>query len=140
MYTRRTLLAGGVGAVTGAACWTVGSAVVDEVQTTEIRYVIVRNTTAAQQSVDVLFESDDKPVSWETYELEPDQAVELSGFDPVSDYRVVVQWDGKTRSERLESGRRAIAIVLATVGDHELIIRDVPFSSLSPAQRSADSS
>jgi hypothetical protein len=112
--------------------------VVDEIQTTEVGYVVVRNTTGEQQSVDVLFESDDDPVLWETYELAPEQVVELNGFDHIGDYRVSIQWDGTTRSERLKSGRRAIAIVLATVSDEVAIIRDAPFSSLDPSQRNIE--
>lgn len=88
----------------------------------------------------MLFESDDGPVSWETYDLEPEQAVELDGFDQVSDDRLSVQWDGETRTERLEPGRRAIAIVLASVGGQVIIIRDIPYSSLSSAQRTAEDS
>jgi ABC-type proline/glycine betaine transport system ATPase subunit len=43
-----------------------------------------------------------------------------------------------TRSQRLETGTRAVAIVLAFPwGDEHIFIRDEPFSSLSPSQRSA---
>lgn len=140
VYTRRDLLAGGVGACIGVAGLTIGTTVADEVRTTEVRYVIVRNTIAAQQSIDVLFESDDGSVSWETYDLEPEQAVELDGFDRVSDYQLSVQWKDETRTERLEPGSRAIAIVLASVGGREIVIRDVPYSSLSSTQRSPEDS
>ncbi|WP_416840446.1 hypothetical protein [Haloferax sp. DFSO52] len=139
MSTRRGILSGLVGACAGVVSWTLGSEVVDEFRTSEVRYTVLRNETESQQSFSVLFESDADPVLWEMYELEPGEVVEFDGFDRVGDYRVYVQWSGMTRSQRLETGTRAVAIVLAfPFGDEDIIIRDVPFSSLSPSQRAAE--
>lgn len=137
MGTRRELLSGLLGACAGVVCWTVGSEVTSELQTSEVRYVLLRNATESRQTVTVLFESDGDPVFWETYELEPGQAVEVGGFERVGDYRVLVRWNDQTPTERLEAGTRAVAVVLAVpFGDEDVLIRDVPFSSLSPSQRS----
>lgn len=136
MDTRRDILTGIGGACAGILCWTVGWEIADELRSTDVRYVLFRNATESQQSVKVLFESDGEPIFWETYELEPEQVVEFDGFDRVGDYRVFTQWGDSRYSQELETGTRAVAIVLAAVGDGDLLFRDVPFSSLSQSQRS----
>lgn len=139
METRREVLSGLVGACVGVLCWTVGSAVVDEVRTADVRYVVVRNDTERRQSVDVLFERDGEPVFWETYELDPGEAVEFDGFERAGEYQVAARWNGVTPSRQLETGRRAVAVVLAEpFGEDEVLIRDVPLSSLSASQRSVE--
>jgi hypothetical protein len=139
MSTRRDILSGLVGACVGVISWALGSEVADELRTSEVGYIIIRNQAESRQSLSVVFESDGDPLFWETYELEPGEFVELDGFDRVGDYRVFVRWNDLTRSRRLETGTRAVAIVPALpFGDEEVLIRDVPFSSLSPSERSAD--
>ncbi|WP_152043340.1 hypothetical protein [Salinigranum salinum] len=139
MNTRRDILSGLVGACAGVISWTLGSEVTDELRTSEVRHTVLQNETERRQSLSVLFESEGDSVFWETYELDPGEVVEVDGFDRVGDYRVYVQWGDLTRSRRLEAGTRAVAIVLAfPFGDEEILIRDVPFSSLSPSQQSVE--
>jgi hypothetical protein len=132
MSTRREILSVLVGACAGVISWTLGSEVADELRTSEVRYTVLRNETESRQSLSVLFESDADPVLWETYELDPGEVVQFDGFDRVGDYRVFVRWNDLTRSQRLETGARAVAIVLALpFGDEDVLIRDAPFSSQS---------
>ena len=139
MSKRREMLSALVGACAGAFSWALGSEFVDEFRTSEVRYTAFRNETQSQQSLSVLVESESDPVFWETYELEPGEVVEFDGFDRVGDYRVFARWDDVARSQRLETGERAVAVVLAfPFGDEDILIRDVLFSSLSPSQRSVE--
>lgn len=139
MATRREALSGLVGVCAGVFCWIVGTDVVDEVWTSNVRYVVVRNDTERRESVDVLFERDGAPVLWETYELEPGQTAEFDGFERAGEYQVFARWSDVTRTQRLETGQRAVAIVLAEpFGDDDVLIRDVPFSSLSSSNQSGD--
>ena len=138
MVTRRDVLAGAVGGCAAFGSWLVGSTVADEILTTTVEYAILRNTTTRRQSVEVQLSSDGTPVFWERYELDPEQVIELDQPEEAGDYRVFVRWDETVRSQQLESGQRALAIVLATVGDRDAIVRDVPLASLSPSQRSLD--
>ena len=141
MSRRRDILSGLIGACAGVISWALGSEVADELRTSEVGYAIIRNETESQQSLSVVFESDADPVFWETYELGPGEVVELNDFDRVGDYRIFVRWNDLTRSQRLETGARAVAIVLAFPwGDEYVFIRDRPFSSLSSSQRSAEHS
>lgn len=140
MVTRRDILTGAVGVCAGLGSWIGGSTVADEIWTTTVGYAILRNTTGQQQSFDVQVSRDGTPVFWETYELHPEQAVALDRFEREGTYRVFLRWGEMIRSQQLESGERALAVVLATVGDREIIIRDVPYSSLDPSQRTTDES
>lgn len=135
MPTRRDLLIGTIGAGTGIVCWTAGSEVSEELRSTDLRYVLIRNETESHQSVNVLFEAAGEPIFWETYDLDGGEVVELNSVEKAGTYRLFVQWNDSTPSQRLKTGTRAVAIVLTPVGDGDIIIRDVPFSSLSPSEQ-----
>jgi hypothetical protein len=141
METRRDVLVGLGGAGAGVVAWAVGSTVAAELRASEVRHVVLRNETERTESLDVLFERDGEVVGWNTYELEPEQAVEPDAPDRAGEYRVHVRWDGLTRTRRLDAGERAVAVVLALpFGDEEILIRDVPSSSLDSTASAAGAS
>lgn len=135
MPTRRDLLIGTLGAGAGILSWTVGSEIGEELRGTDLRYVLVRNETETQQSVTLLFEAAGEPVFWETYELDGGEVVERSDIADAGTVRLFVRWNDLTRSQRIQTGTRALAVVLASVGGGDVIVRDVPFSSRSSPER-----
>jgi hypothetical protein len=135
MPTRRDLLTGTLGAGAGILSWTIGSAVSKELRGTDLRYVLVRNETEIQQSVTLLFEAAGEPLFWETYELDGGEVVERNSITETGTVRLFVRWNDATPSQRIQAGTRAVAVVLTSVGDDNIIIRDVPFSSLSSSER-----
>jgi hypothetical protein len=141
METRRDVLVGLGGAGAGVVAWAVGSTVAAELRASEVRHVVLRNETERTESLDVLFERDGEVVDWDTYELDPAQAVEPDTPDRAGEYRVHARWDGLTRTRRLDAGERAVAVVLALpFGDEEILIRDVPSSSLDSMASAAEAS
>ncbi|NHN41969.1 hypothetical protein G9C85_10050 [Halorubellus sp. JP-L1] len=135
MPTRRDFLTGTLGAGAGILSWTIGSAVSRELRATDLRYVLVRNETETQQSVTLLFEAAGEPLFWETYELDGGEVVERNSIAESGAVRLFVRWNDVTPSQRIQTGTRAVAVVLTAVGDGDIVVRDVPFSSLSPSER-----
>lgn len=134
MPTRREIIAGTVGVGAGVIGWTGGTAIRNGLRSTDLRYVLIRNETDHTQSVTVLFEADDNPVVWESYDLGPGDTVERDDFPQAGTYRLLVQWKDMTPSRDLATGTRAVAIVLTSAFDGDVLIRDVPYSSLSSSQ------
>jgi hypothetical protein len=135
MPTRRDLLTGALGAGAGILSWTIGSEISKQLRGTDLRYVLVRNETETQQSVTILFEAAGGPLFWETYELDGGEVLERNGIAETGRVRLFVRWNDVTPSQRIQTGTRAVAVVLTSVGDGDIIIRDVPFSSLSSPER-----
>lgn len=135
MPTRRDLLTGTLGAGGGILSWIIGSGVSKQLRGTDLRYVLVRNETETQQSVTLLFEAAGEPLFWETYELDGGEVVERNSIAETGTVRLFVRWNDVTPSERIQTGTRAVAVVLTSVGDGDIIIRDVPFPSLSSSEQ-----
>lgn len=131
MPTRRDLLTGTLGAGAGILSWTLGSAISKELRGTDIRSVLVRNETETRQSVTLLFEAAGELLFWETYELDSGEVVERNDVAETGTVRLFVRWNDLTRSRRIQTGTKALAVVLTSVGGGDIIIRDVPRSSLS---------
>lgn len=135
MPTRRDLLTGTLGAGAGILSWTLGSEISKRLRGTDLRSVLVRNETETQQSVTLLFEAAGEPLFWETYELDSGEVVERNDIAETGTVRLFVRWNDLTRSQRIQTGTKALAVVLTSVGGGDIIIRDVPFSSLSSSER-----
>ncbi|MGQ3330445.1 hypothetical protein [Halorubrum sp. FL23] len=136
MPTRREIIAATVGVGAGVIGWTGGSAIHDGLRSTDLRYVIVRNATDTTQSVTVLFEADEEPIFWKSYDLDAGDTVELDDFPQPGTYRLFVQWNEMTPSQRLATGTRAVAIVLTSAFGGDVYIQDEPYSYLSSSQNS----
>lgn len=134
MPTRREIIAGTVGVGAGVIGWTGGSTIRDGLRTTDLQYVLVRNETDSTQSVAVLFEADAKPTFWKSYDIDAGDIIEPDDFPQAGTYRLLVKWNEITPSQRIATGTRAVAIVLTSAFDGDVIIQDVPYSSLSSSQ------
>lgn len=134
MPTRREILAGTVGAGAGVIIWTTGKTIRDSLRMTDLRYVLVRNATDSTQSATILFEADEEPTFWESYDLGAGDVVELDDFPQAGTYRLFVRWNEMTSSQPLTTGARAVAIVLTSAFGGDIFIQDVPSSSLSSSQ------